>query len=419
MEKQKFMKVLNFKIVMATTVVFGVIILAEVIQGNRVYDEYMVKKEQYEKRVVEVRTNFLALPNEKEWRRKIIRLPSFERIGGAGEGYIYLSGKLAEFAEKYTQEEIIAGIWDILDNLTPDRMDSLVALFYATQNWNAYALQFPNEDARNRIKNTFKHPYFSGFDFELVRMECVDELYPQRTDMIVRLAKAKGDEAYAERILKAAQNRKNPAARRLEYIDAIVKILADQDIRKENPLEFENLFLILFEVMRIHNEFHAGAIQTFVDYMFYDKTTGADYRLQEGDLEIVGPEISKPHNIDQVAIKLFLLTMLGKKYIPATLARFADASAEERSVETGGGGTPIHAIIYFRRLGVSVDEAIQHVENYKEEHKNLTDGQKEALDEIILFIKEKRFCSDALLEDTNEAVRTWAPSYGKDAAIHE
>jgi len=69
---------------------------------------------------------------------------------------------------------------------------------------------------------------------------------------------------------------------------------------------------------------------------------------------------------------------------------------------------------YFRLLGATPDEALKHIEDYKRGHPDLTDRQKEALDEIILFIKERRFCTDGLLQHRNSTVHTWAPSYGKD-----
>ena len=391
-----------------------------VAHANSLYDEYMQRKQRYEERGAEVRRDFLALPDKKEWRREIVHHAMIAKLDDAGEGYIYLSGKLAEFATKYSLEEMAVGLWDIFDGLGTERRDSLVALVYATQKRNAHALPFPNNDNIIRAKGTLapRSPHFSGFDRELVALECAKGLSPERINMDARVISTRPESVQRDRLLQTLQmvkeGRTNPDARRQEYIEAITRILADPNIRKENPLETRNLIYILFSVLKAEE-----AIQTFQDYMFYDLNAGEDYRLQEGDWEIADDLNTLPrHNIFRSRLLYchsdFRRCLGGRHLIPIALQRFANASAIERKVGTGGGGTPIHATRYLMCLGLSFDEALKYVEDYKQGNPDLTDAQKEALEEIILFIKEKRFCTDALLKSDNPAARTWAPAYGKN-----
>jgi len=372
---------------------------AQEAQGNRLYDEYMARRQGYERRVAEAREEFTALCKKQQWAH-VIDKPNTSLFGDNGDSHIELKAPLKAFAQKYTPAEVAAALWDVAGD--PGRARDVAAYIrgaegrrggmpgkadpYRTQEELYVMAKLPRRPPpREPPKNLSElnppfpfRPSFTGLDGQQVHRECRD----------------------------------NPALR-AEYIGAITKILADPGIRKENPLETKNLLDILFFYLKAEEAIPT----TLADYFFYDSTTGEDYRLQEKDLRMSegGTGLMPGQNVWQTPCQAYL-KLFGKGHIPVALKCFSNAPKIARTVETGGGGSPLLAVFYFWRLGLPIDEALQSVEDYKTAHPDLTDEQKEALDEIMTFIREKRFCTDALLKNDKEAVRTWAPSYGKGGA---
>jgi hypothetical protein len=168
-------------------------------------------------------------------------------------------------------------------------------------------------------------------------------------------------------------------ARRLEYIEAIVKILSDPTIRKENPLEVANLLLIL-NCLRAKE-----ALETMINYMFFDSRIGADYRITKDDAFDKG-------RYTGISGSVVGLAKIGKEYIPFVLRRFAKTTDEERSMNIGGGGAPVYALCYFFTLGMTEKDAIKAIEDYIFANQaKLDDKEKQALREILVVFKGKRY----------------------------
>lgn len=209
-----------------------------------------------------------------------------------------------------------------------------------------------------------------------------------------------------DRGLVLAESKTN-AAVRAAHIDAMVKALADPKIRGENPLEVNNILLIL-DALKARE-----AVQTFVDYLFYDWRTGGDYCLREGDL-IPPPRYdpNKPNNLSQVQLPAFMyLPRLGDVSVPLVIRRLANATEEERSVEIGGGAAPAIAIKYFMWLRLTEKQALDAIADFQSKEEDLSEEQKATLAEVTAAILEKKYRSDALLKNSNPIVRTWAPSF--------
>ena len=385
------MKINTLKIILVTLVVVRFAYSEE--NPNSLYDDYIARRDAYYAKAVEVQREFLAIKDFK-WELVIDRPSTWEKIlVYDGASHVELYGEAKTFAEKYTPDELASGLYDLLDaprdSIKNPRLDqtprrptklwtNLVAFAFAKGGMDAGPPAFPRwpyyaYEAEKIIGSRDKPRNFSGFDRDQV----------------------------------SADIRANPS-RRQEYVDAIVKILADPNIRHENPLETKNLLDILFYALD-----SVKAIPTLIDYMFFDYTTGENFRLQDRDFQ-VGEDGQEwiPQRITNARCWGYLATC-GRNYIPDVLWRFVNASEIERKVGVGGGGVPLFAMLYFRDF-VTANEALEYLTDFKRDNvERLTDEQKKALDEIIVFIKEKRFRSERLLENSNEAVRTWAPSYGK------
>ena len=363
---------------------------------NRLHGEYMARKQTFGENVIQAKRDFDALRGNVEWKLVI------DRQGGGFKGshgacHIELEGKTGELAERYPVEVLDAALWDDLEGDKDCAREASIVL-YGKRATSFFANAFSDSLVENcRVKiffsklglvrkgsyeNSTLRPRFSGFDSQAVQ-----------SDIIA-----------------------NPS-RQMEYIEAIVKILADPEIRYDNPLEVKNLLSIL-DIISTGRYLGLPAkaeetVPTFIDYIFWDQEIGEDYRLQEKDLrtEENGREIV-PQGVSKIPCYKYL-PELGKAPIPNVLWRFANATEEERRIGIGGGGTPLFAMLYFRSF-TTVDEALGYLDDFKRANaEKLTDTQKEALDEIVTFIKEKRFRSERLSENSNPSVRTWAPSYGK------
>ena len=270
MEKQAIMearmKVLAYVTVFATTVAT----CAEEGEGsgNPLYNDYIARRDAYNVKAEEVRREFLAIENF-EWKFVIDKHPTFVLFAlnpppYDGKSHVELYGEAKAFAEKYTAEELANGLWELneapLKGVSGERLIppppgrlwiNLTALAHAKGGLDAYT-RFPRwpdsaQDAAKIIGSKYSRSprYFSGFDFNLVSIECAEKIYPQPIEFSIQTANSKGNKAYAEKLQKAMRDRENPAQRRQEYIEAIEKILSDPNMHKENPKETKNLQEIL------------------------------------------------------------------------------------------------------------------------------------------------------------------------------
>ncbi|MCL1920381.1 MAG: hypothetical protein FWG50_04770 [Kiritimatiellaeota bacterium] len=123
-------------------------------EGNRLYEEYMAKKQMREERAAEARREFLALPSVT-WKHVVTERPPPGTVnwrGGSGtKAHIELTGKTQAFAERYTQQEIAVGLWDTFDD--KKRGGDLAAIVYGMQKINTGG-HFPNNDCLDRAKRT-------------------------------------------------------------------------------------------------------------------------------------------------------------------------------------------------------------------------------------------------------------------------
>lgn len=355
------------------TIYAGLVLGSDPSGASRLYDDYQKRKATYEGRIASAQKDFAEIRDRLEWKHLVTKSKKGIDIGNNQfvKSHIELCGKTLGFAEAYSLRELGAVLKPLLDDDKFGKPAAAILLGKSGDNINAErwdGLNLEMSISKFRLLDV----HFSGFDYRDVMADCRD----------------------------------NPG-RRLEYIEAIVKILADPAIRKENPLEVKNLLMILSFLKA------SEAVTTFVDYMFYDWTTGEDYRINNSD-DLDRMKYNMKNNIFGTDMPYHYVSYFGEKYVPILLQRFANASEQERKTVVGGGGTPIHAMIYFKQLRITADKALEHVENYKREHTQLNDDQKAALDEIMTFIRERRFNSDDALKSDYPTVRTWAPSYGKN-----
>jgi hypothetical protein len=325
---------------------------------NAIHGDYLARKQRYEDRVIQARKEFTALCGQKAWRL-VIDKPDKGGYHSSGEAHIELDYAMEQFAKEYTAMESAAALWDMLDD--PDICLNAAAYVCGADK----RLTSPNfslmANKKDRVKMDLAsrahipgggpkgpdfpfRPSFIGFDSQAVQADCRDK-----------------------------------PARRLEYIEAIVKILSDPTIRKENPLEVANLLLIL-NCLRAKE-----ALETMINYMFFDSRIGADYRITKDDAFDKG-------RYTGISGSVVGLAKIGKEYIPFVLRRFAKTTDEERSMNIGGGGAPVYALCYFFTLGMTEKDAIKAIEDYIFANQaKLDDKEKQALREILVVFKGKRY----------------------------
>lgn len=306
--------------------------------------------------------------------------------------WLELHGQSRFFFTKWGTETLVYALWDFLDDSTYSA-DSTIMLLggIGKQHVGTWQLSY---------KSPSEQGNWPAMAAELVR-QCKRDS---------RSALGQPEWWYPHPALfdraRVLSESKTNAALRAAHIGAMVEALAGPGIRAGNPLEVRSALMIL-DALKAHE-----AVQTFVDYMFYDWRTASDYRLGEGDL--IPPskyDPYKPNNLSQVQLPAFMyLPRLGDIGVPLALRRLSDATAEERSTEVGGGATPIIAIQYFRWLLYTEQQALKAVTDYQG-GAELSQSQKEALAEIIEVIVKKKHRTDALLNNRHPAVRTWAPSF--------
>ena len=333
----------------------------------------------YEALVAKIGQEFLTISKHVDYRIEVTRPRRSVRFDD-GSSRIRLKGAALDMSKRYTLADLATGLWCYLDD--PDHVLAASVILYAKAGetfmgaggggrpGNGESCKVTVRRALGQPEWWYPHPVL--FDRGRVLAE-------SKTNAVVRAA----------------------------HIEAMVKALADPKIRTENPLEANNILLIL-DALKARE-----AVQTFVDYMFYDWRTGGDYRLREGDL-IPPPRYdpNKPNNLSQVQLPAFMyLPRLGDVSVPLVLHRIANATAEERSVDVGGGAAPAIVIEYFRWLRFTEQQALDAIADYQSKHEDLSEEQKTALEEVAAAIREKKYRTDALLKHPNPIVRTWAPSY--------
>ena len=255
------------KMMMAALLAMVGIAHAEEQQGNRLYDEYMARKAHYEERAAAARRDFLALPGKSEWKFVVVRHNSPTTMYYDGKSHIQLSGRTAEFAEKYTVQEMGAGLMGVVDD--PKHALNIAAIVYAKLEIDA-GTNFAafREDRILRTKGALGirdqspfapplRPAFSGLDRSIVQFECADQTLfpPGHFDNFASLAKTDTEKKARQQSLQSVREGKvDHIQRRLEYIEAIVRILADPNLRTENPLEYQNLRDILLNSLQAKAE---------------------------------------------------------------------------------------------------------------------------------------------------------------------
>jgi len=183
---------------------------------------------------------------------------------------------------------------------------------------------------------------------------------------------------------------------RTAYVSAMQKALSDPQIRLENPLEVDSILNILCTL----DAKDVG--ETFVDYAFYDWHTGQDFRRSHGDTNDF-------RDVYRVTLPLVTyIPRLGRGGLPLVLTRLARASEEERLIGVGGGAAPVLAVLYFVQLGFTEGEAVEAIEGFKIQHRELTQSQAKSLDEVVGAIVERKFRPDWLSRSGRLSARTWA-----------
>ena len=133
-------------------------------EGNRLYEDYMARKQRRAERAAEARDEFLRLRGVT-WEHVVTKRPPPGTInwrGGYGtESHIELTGKAREFAERYTQEEIAAGLWDMFDD--KKRGPDLAAIIYGIRKMNAGG-RFPDSECLAKAKRELADRGYAGVE---------------------------------------------------------------------------------------------------------------------------------------------------------------------------------------------------------------------------------------------------------------
>ncbi len=77
-------------------------------------------------------------------------------------------------------------------------------------------------------------------------------------------------------------------------------------------------------------------------------------------------------------------------------------------IGVGGGAAPVLAVLYFVQLGFTEGEAVEAIEGFKIQHRELTQSQAKSLDEVVGAIVERKFRPDWLSRSGRLSARTWA-----------
>ncbi|MCL1857475.1 MAG: hypothetical protein FWF84_07560, partial [Kiritimatiellaeota bacterium] len=213
--------------------------------------------------------------------------------------------------------------------------------------------------ATGELANPALRPTFSGLDRQLVRLECTVGIAPEKLAYTTNIVKDAGMRlAMVEAARKVRDGEIDPVQRRLEYTEAVIRILADPALRAENPLEDQNLRDILFNVLRTDEE----TLRIIADLR------------RDGNLSDEQKAI-----LDEIAAAIPTTDALMLRII-ANPALRTESPAE------------------FRRLFESLtrylkpkEDIPQYAEDFKRAHPDLTDDQIAVLDDITSAINSTRY----------------------------
>ena len=197
---------------------------------------------------------------------------------------------------------------------------------------------------------------------------------------------------------------KTNAVVRAAHIEAMVKALADPKIRTENPLEANNILLIL-DALKARE-----AAETFVQYALFDWSTGADFRRRSDSTN----DFSDVHGLTLPIVTL--IPRLGAHALPLVLERFGNATAEEYSVQRGGGALPVLAVMYFIGCGYSESASIAAIDTFLHRSEELGDAQVSALRGIQHAISAKLYRPAWLTRVRTQSYRAWAAPVATNVA---
>lgn len=209
--------------------------------------------------------------------------------------------------------------------------------------------------------------------------------------------------------------------RRASLISRLTTLLADPNVRRDNPLGIPDA---LHELIRLEA---LEAESTLVAYMFYDTNRGSDFRLIDGDLDVLTGRRSQServasHQHAPTAGSLWCVTWAGTNFVPKVLERLSQATPEEMSMDVGGGAVPFLAFKYFAALRnggrsdskLTPDECVRMIQSYKGCHPTMSAEQKTRLDVIIDVIEKRTWSSDDSLDSEDPGERAWAPSFATE-----
>lgn len=348
----------------------------------------------YEALVAKIGQEFLTISKHVDYRIEVTRPRRSVRFDD-GSSRIRLKGAALDMSKRYTLADLATGLWCYLDD--PDHVLAASVILYAKAGetfmgaggggrpGNGESCKVTVRRALGQPEWWYPHPVL--FDRGRVLAE-------SKTNAVVRAA----------------------------HIEAMVKALADPKIRTENPLEANNILLIL-DALKARE-----AVQTFVDYMFYDWRTASDYRLKIGEAPSRHSSTTEAEHYERTTIGgivqsplpcIHILPNLGSDYVPLALRRIANSTPEERAVYEGGGAVTACALYYFIFLRFTEKQALDAITDYQDKEEDLSQEQKDALGELAEAIRGKKFRTDGLLKNSNPVVRTWAPSYTNAPPINK
>ena len=316
----------------------------------------------FDNRVMDVRQAFLGLPRPLGYEMK----SKHDYVDTLT--WIVLTGETAQFANKYSTNELIYALWPYLDNHEYNA-EAAIILLGTTGRKFLSPLILTYKDRRQ----PGNWSYLRSDYLDNCKIACRTALkqpnwwYPHKV--------------FFDRKTVLAESKTN-AIVRAAYVAAMQKALADPKIRTENPLEVHNIISCLYILDK------KAAVSNFVDYIFYDFKNGGDLRRKHEKL--TGNDIL----VEGHPVGLVAFGNMGDEYLPLVLERFSKATPEERSIEVGGGAMPMLAIYYFHSIRYSEEQALKAIESFKTSNTNLTKEQIAALDEIGDAIRTKKYRPD-------------------------
>ena len=330
----------------------------------------------YEALVAKIGQEFLTISKHVDYRIEVTRPRRSVRFDD-GSSRIRLKGAALDMSKRYTLADLATGLWCYLDD--PDHVLAASVILYAKAGetfmgaggggrpGNGESCKVTVRRALGQPEWWYPHPVL--FDRGRVLAE-------SKTNAVVRAA----------------------------HIEAMVKALADPKIRTENPLEVNNILLIL-DALKARE-----AAETFVQYALFDWSTGADFRRRSDSTN----DFSDVHGLTLPIVTL--IPRLGAHALPLVLERFGNATAEEYSVQRGGGALPVLAVMYFIGCGYSESASIAAIDTFLHRSEELGDAQVSALRGIQHAISAKLYRPAWLTRVRTQSYRAWAAPVATNVA---